>query len=87
MKPIRKTDVRMKVVGGESVLYRTNEKAVHVLNATAKLIWELCDGKHTETDIEKAIRSNFSVPKNHDVVADVRNTLEGFATKNLLVLA
>ncbi len=86
MKPTRKSDVRVKIVGGESVLYRKNEKAVHVLNATAKLIWELCDGKHSEADIEKEIRVSFSVPEGHDVAADVRRTLDTFVAKELLAV-
>jgi hypothetical protein len=84
MKPIRKPDITARDVGGETLLYSAEEKAIHVLNPTARLVWELCDGEHTVASMEQAIRANFSVTSEHDVTGDIRRTLETFAEKGLL---
>jgi hypothetical protein len=84
MKPIRKPGITAQDVGDETLLYTAEEEAIHVLNPTAKLVWELCDGEHTVASMEQAIRANFSVTGEHDVGRDVRRTLEVFAEKGLL---
>jgi len=87
MKPLRNEDVLMKQVGSESMLYKTNDKAVHVLNPTAKLIWEYADGTHTIADIAVKIRANFAVPTEHDVTVDIKNTVQLMEAKGLLTLS
>lgn len=83
-RPIRKPGITVKDIGGETLLYSADEEAIHILNPTAQLIWELCDGEHTVEDMERAIRASFSVADEHDVVGDIRETLELFASKGLL---
>lgn len=82
--PTRKPDITIKNLGSETLLYGSDQKILHVLNSTAKLIWDLCDGQHSLVEIEQALRSNFSVPAAHDVMVDIEKTLEIFATKDLL---
>jgi hypothetical protein len=84
MKPIRKPGITVKNLGDETLLYSAEGEAIHVLNTTAQFIWELCDGAHTVTDIEKLLQINFSVPAEQDVMADVHRTLETFGEKGLL---
>ncbi len=84
MKPIRKPEITVKDIGGETLLYSTKAEVIHVLNATAKLIWELCDGEHTVEDIERVIRSSFAVADDYNVAADIQRTLQVFADKELL---
>ena len=55
-RPVRKPDITVKDIGGETLLYSAAEEAIHILNPTARLIWELCDGEHTVEDMEQAIR-------------------------------
>jgi hypothetical protein len=71
-------------MGEETFLYRAETEAIHVLNPTARLIWELCDGEHTLADIEQALRTSFDIPAERNVIADIRQTLELFASKGLL---
>ena len=82
--PVRRQDITARDIGGETLLYSVDEKAIHLLNPTAKLIWDLCDGKHTVEDMERAVRASFSVAEGHDAAADIRRTLEVFANKGLL---
>jgi hypothetical protein len=84
MKPVRKAGITAKGIGDETLLCSAKEEAVHVLNPTAKLIWELCDGEHTVADMEQAIRASFSVADEQDVSKDVQRTLDVFADKGLL---
>ena len=83
-KPIRNPDAAAHDLGGETILYRAEPGPLHILNPTAQFIWELCDGKHTIADIERAIRANFLTPDDYDVMADIRRTLELLAEHELL---
>ncbi|WP_179137215.1 PqqD family protein [Candidatus Entotheonella palauensis] len=84
-KPKRTSDVVIQDLGGEVLLYRAEDQAVHILNSTAQRIWELCDGEHTEEDMVQALKAGFTVPAEHDVAGDIRQTLECFADKGLLL--
>jgi hypothetical protein len=83
-KPKRKPDIVAKDIGREVVLYSSQQEGIHILNPTARLIWELCDGEHTLGEIEQALRANFSIPSDYSVIEDIQNTLEVFVTKDLL---
>ena len=82
--PVRRQGITARDIGGETLLYSVDERAIHVLNPTAKLIWDLCDGKHTVEDMERVVRTSFSVARGHDLVIDIRRTLEVFVNKGLL---
>ena len=84
LKPIRKPGITAQDIGAETLLYSADEKLVHVLNPSAKLLWELCDGAHTADDMAAALRDNFSIPAQQDVLGDVQRTLQTFASKGLL---
>lgn len=83
-RPVRKPGITVKDIGGETLLHSTEEEAIHILNPTAQLIWELCDGEHTVKDMEQVVKARFSVADEHDVAGDIRRTLEAFANKGLL---
>jgi len=83
-KPVRKQGLIVQDMGRESLLYSAEGKVIHVLNPTAKLIWELCDGTHTIEDMEPEIRANFSTSKEHDVVEDTKRTLDLFVSKGII---
>jgi hypothetical protein len=84
LKPVRISGIKIEEIGKEAVLYSSNQKSIHVLNPTARLIWELCDGQHTPEDIEKEIRRRFAVSEGFDVMGDIRRTLAVFADKEIL---
>jgi hypothetical protein len=83
-KPIKKKEILVKDLGKETLLYAASGKEIHVLNPTAQMIWELCDGEHTPTDMEKRVRSKFSIPEGRNVLEDVLKTLSSFEEKGLL---
>ncbi len=83
-RPVKKTNLKVEKIGSEAVLYNGDQKAIHVLNPTAQVIWELCDGNYTVEEIEQEIRKRFAVPEGVDVLGDIRQTLIVFAEKDIL---
>jgi hypothetical protein len=57
---------------------------VHVLNPTARFIWERCDGRHSAADIARALQASYALAPEHDVEADVQRTLALLTAKELL---
>ena len=83
-KPVRSAEIIVKEVGSETLLYSNHAGAIHILNPTAELIWQLCDGNHTLEDMKREIASSFSVDAEHDTMKDIKQTLETFNKKKLL---
>ena len=84
IRPVHKQGITGKDIGGETLLYDVKGDAIHALNPTAQLIWELCNGDHSTEDMELSIKDHFSVDDTQDVSGDIRRTLEIFAEKGLL---
>ena len=84
MHPQQKLDFVSQDIGGETILYSKDDEAIHVLNPTAKVIWDLCDGQHSIDEIERALRDNFSIKDDQDVAGDILRTLAVFQAKGLI---
>ena len=83
-KPLHKTNLILKDIGDEFLIYSAEHKEIHVINPTAQLIWNMCDGDHSLSDIEQEIRARFSIPPERDITGDIQSTLNIFRTKGLL---
>lgn len=83
-KPVKKQCIFVQDIGREVLLYSAQERVFHILNPTAKTIWELCDGKHTVKDMEQVIRTKFSFSNGHNVVKDIQQILDTLADKGVL---
>jgi len=83
-KPLRREGISATEVGSQVLLCSADQEAIHFLNPTARLIWELCDGEHTIEDLARAIGESFNVPEAVDLRADVEATLATLVTKELL---
>jgi hypothetical protein len=81
---LRNAAVLRRELGAETVLYTSEMKAVHVLNRTARLIWEMCDGHHTVTDMERHLRTRFAVGPHDDLVPGIRAALAALLAKGLV---
>lgn len=77
-------DLICKKLGDEAMIYDPSSENVQVLNTTSLFIWELMDGKHSISDIETKMRSNFTIPPNVDLVADINQTISEFRERGLL---
>jgi hypothetical protein len=83
-KPVHKRNLILKDLGDEFLIYSAEHKEIHVINPTAQLIWNMCDGEHSISDIEEQIRVHFSIPPERDIVGDIQSTLDIFRNKGLL---
>jgi len=89
--PLRREGIRSYPIDDEAVLYDVAHDAVHYLNATARFIWERCDGHQTIDEIGDAMARAFELndsktaAKGPDALdADVRTTLKNLSENGLL---
>jgi hypothetical protein len=83
--PVRREDVICRQLNeAEAILYDMETGCLHVLNSTAMLIWEACDGAHTLEDMVAVIKEQYDRTDNRDVAKDVQVTLNTFAAQGLL---
>ena len=76
-RPTRRPDVWLRRAGAENVAYDPSRRAVHVMNATAVAIWDLCDGETAPQEMIDAICEVSALP--YDVVTeDVSRILSEF---------
>ena len=87
INPQRRTDIFVEGSQDEAMLYHPESDELHVLNPTARLIWDLCDGTHSMDDMVNQVRVAFRVPAHVNLQHDVEQTLNEFAQKGLLVQA
>jgi hypothetical protein len=84
LKPCRKPGITSRTIGRETILSSGTDAGIHILNPTAKLIWDLCDGQHTLAEIEQAMRVSFAIPAHQSITEDIRQTLDELQRKGLL---
>ena len=73
-RPRRRADYRLEEMDGELLLFDPNEKKVLYCNETAALVWQLCDGERSVTEMTELLVESF--PEASDTIPnDVRETL------------
>lgn len=83
-KPASKGDIVYRRAGDEAILYNAKAKFIHMINSTAVLVWELCDGLHSIDEIEEIIRDKFEVSTKNDIRKDIQDIIEEFRKLKLL---
>lgn len=81
--PCRRPDVVLRDLPPEAMLYDPVGDKVVRLNSTSRRIWELCDGRNSESQISTQIREEFQVGQEVNVERDVATTLQAFAGAGL----
>jgi uncharacterized protein len=74
-RPKAKPSCHVRVVGSERVVYEPQAHEVVVLNPTAAVIFELCDGGHTVEAMVGELRRRFAAPEavlREDLLATLR---------------
>lgn len=81
-KPLsRRSDLVTQEIGNELLIYDLNENKAFNLNQTSAMIWQLCDGNRTISDIAH----NMSGKLDTNITEDfVRLALDQFSKDNLL---
>jgi len=73
-------------MGDEVALFDTGSGAVHIINETGGMIWELCDGSNTLSDIEERLLVNYDVPEGTDLRKDIESCLGAFREHGVLTI-
>ena len=81
--PKQRSDVRMRLVEGERVVFDRRCGLIHQLNPTASYIWERCDGTATIADIAQHLAEAFGVDP-QTAAADVVALIAQLHTLELL---
>lgn len=84
-KPKAKENVTLQDIGDEVILYDSEKENVHILNNTAYIIWNLCDGQHTIEDIREHLERQFPDIAESDLTEDIKTTLNEFVEKKLII--
>ncbi len=83
-QPKQSPKITRQQIGNETILLDGKGKAVHILNTTADVIWQCCDGNHTVAQIEAVLREQFDVSAETALTKDVTDTLILLQEKGLL---
>jgi hypothetical protein len=81
--PVRRSGVLLVDDGVDSVLTPLDQGATHLLNPTARAIWELCDGQTDPVEMTDAICQVFAVSWDA-AVADVARALDTLTDVGLI---
>lgn len=81
--PTRREDVLLVDDGRDSTLVSADEVTIHLLNPTARAIWDLCDGATRPREMIAAICVVFSVGRERATIEVVR-TLRELAEAGLI---
>ena len=82
--PIARTDVLLRRVGSEWVLFDASQDRAHVLNLTAAVVWTYCDGRHQSLEIAEAIAQGLQDTRPDAIRGDIEQVLRRFANEGLL---
>jgi len=83
--PQARVDLRIVDLENEMLVYDERARQVHILNATARWIWLLCDGTHATEEIVEEVGRMYPGTPPDTIRRDVEETLEALGTKRLLV--
>ena len=83
-KPMKKSDLSIKVIGDEVMIYDGRTKKVHMVNLVAQKIMEMCDGNHDIDQMVKEIEGSFTISgTDTDIRGDIEEILMQFEELNL----
>jgi hypothetical protein len=81
---LKRKDVRTIQVEQELMLHDPAVQKVYVLNPTAAIVWDLCDGAHTIDQMVAAVSTQFDNTTQANISEDVHKTLDWFSEYGLL---
>lgn len=82
--PQARVDLRVMDLGAELMLCDDEKRLVHILNSTARRIWELCDGTHGAEEISAEISQMFPNVAGDQIQRDVGAALEELERKEVI---
>jgi hypothetical protein len=73
-----------KELDSELMLYHTEQDAVHVLNPVARRVYELCKKGMSPSEMVEAIRGEFCMPPETEIMPDIQACLAELKEKGLV---
>ncbi len=83
--PVPIADVKTEVIEGELLLYDPRQTKAIYLNASAAVIWSLCDGRRQVREIIRLIKEGYPDAKT-TLTEDVLATLDQLYESGVLVV-
>lgn len=85
IRPSRLDNLKVYNLWDELVIYAPDQEQAISLNATAKAIWNLCDGQQTLVQMTETLGSQFNTSET-DLLADIQATVDQLAELGLVKL-
>ncbi len=82
-RPAQHENVFEQELDDETVLYDSRDDSTHILNLTAAMVWELCDGQNDVDEIAAEVANRFELSP-EKVEPDVRRILGQFTAARLV---
>jgi hypothetical protein len=76
-------DIIWRRIGDDIVIIKDDGLSTHILNKTAALIWELCDGSHGIDEIAASLCERYDVSL-EEARADTRETIEDLTKAGII---
>lgn len=83
MKPVCRTDVQMREIGGEWVVLDRSNELIHQLNQSAGFVWKCCDGSTDAQEIAARMAEEYGISTDL-ALQDVLAVLKKFTELGLL---
>jgi len=77
-------NILIKESGDDLMLYDIQKDTIHVLNPTARLIYNLFKEGKSLSEIEIVIRKNFQYDESHDLMNDIKICLDDLRDKEVI---
>jgi len=84
-KPKQKSDYHLEMMDGELLLYHLSETRILYFNETASLIWHLCDGQQSLSEMITLLGEAYPEAA-ETMAADVEETVQQFLTAGCIEL-
>lgn len=73
--PRQTSDLHARALGDELLIYAPRQGVIHILNRTARVIWEACDGVNTPAAMVCLLHDRFDMTPEQASVRNVMHTL------------
>jgi hypothetical protein len=84
-KPLRKQEYRLEKMDNELLLFNPQDLVVLYLNESASVVWQLCDGQRTISQIAELIAEAYPEAEK-SILDDVQETILLFRDKGAVTL-
>lgn len=82
-KPRKKSNLEIKEVEEDLIIYDPSKDAIFLLNKTAKIVLEMCDGNFSVKEMADIISQTLNLDKK-EILEDLKKSLNELRKKNIV---